>query len=189
MPRPRMRPSFQVEVDCSAEQLWETIEHQLGSDSGEVEGELSARHGFLRVSTERRRFWTPCLELTLEDCEESASGDGERSRFRSRLWGTFSPRAEIWTAFVFTIGCLIILSVFATMYGVAQLVLGQAPLALLIPVGAALAAAFVYLSALVGQGLSISDMYRLRAFVDDCLREAEKAERKRPRTARDSAQL
>ncbi len=186
MPRPRMRPSFRVDVDCSADQLRETIERQLASESEEVEGDLSSRHGFLRVPPDRRRFWTPCLELTLEDCQPTP---GESDPVQSRLWGTFSPRAEIWTAFVFTIGSLIILSVFATMFGVAQLVLGHAPVALLIPVGAAIAAVFVYVSALVGQGLSITDMYRLRAFVDDCLREAEAAARRRPRTARDSSQL
>ena len=170
MPRPRMRPSFRVDVDCSADQLRETIERQLASESEEVEGDLSFRHGFLRVPPERRRFWTPCLELTLEDCEQAP---GEADPLQSRLWGTFSPRAEIWTAFVFTIGSLIISSVFASMYGLAQLFLGHPPFALLIPLGAAIAAGFVYVSALVGQGLSISDMYRLRAFVDDCLREAE----------------
>jgi hypothetical protein len=47
----------------------------------------------------------------------------------------------------------------------------------------------LYLSALIGQGLSISEMYRLRAFVDDCLREAESAPIADPHSAPESSQL
>jgi hypothetical protein len=182
-----MRPSFRVAADCSAAALRDTIERHLISDAEDVEGDLSARNGFLRIPEARRRFWTPCLELTIEDC--SAAGKTTGDGARTRLWGTFSPRAEIWTAFVFAIGTLVIVSVFTGVYGLAQLVLGRPPVALLVPVGAVLAALLLYLSALVGQGMSISEMYRLRAFVDDCLREAEEADARAPETARESSQL
>ena len=165
-----MRPSFRVHVDSPAERLRRVIEARLILDAAEVEGDLSSRHGVLRIPADKRHFWTPCLELTLAESARDESGEQAE---QSSLWGTFSPRAEIWTAFVFTIGTLVVISLFATLFGVAQLVLGHPPFALLLPVAAVFAAGLLYVSALVGQGLSISEMYRLRAFVDDCLREAE----------------
>jgi hypothetical protein len=74
---------------------------------------------------------------------------------------------------MFAIGTLVIVSIFASIYGIAQLVLGRTPFALLVPLAAACGASLIYVAALVGQGLSISDMYRLRAFLDDSLRESE----------------
>lgn len=181
-----MRPSFRVSADCTAEQLRATIVRHLELDSSEVEGDLSSRHGVLRVPVESRRFWTPCLELTIEEVAGDPAGETPP---RSKLWGTFSPPAEIWTAFVFAIGTLVVVSVFSSVYGIAQLALGRSAFALLTPLGAAVLGVLLYVAALVGQGLSISDMYRLRAFVDDCLREAEHTAPTGPHTARASAQL
>ena len=170
MSRPRMRPSFRVPVACSVDRLRDTIERRLVLDAEDIEGELSARHVVLRIPEANRRFWTPGLELTLREVEEEV---GESEKARSQLWGTFSPRDEIWTGFVFAIGTLAVVSLFAFVYGIAQLALDRAPYALLTPIVASVLALLLYVSALVGQGLSISEMYRLRAFVDDCLREAE----------------
>lgn len=165
----------------------ETMRRHLVLDAEDVEGDLSARrHGVLRIPQRKRRFWTPCLDLTIED---AAGDESLPSRVQTKLWGTFSPRPEIWTGFVFAIGTLVISSVFASVWGVAQLALGHSTFAFLVPVGAVLLAALLYVSALVGQGLSISEMYRLRAFVDDCLREADQAVSQRPRTATESSQL
>jgi hypothetical protein len=186
MPRPRMRPSFSVGVACNADDLMDVMRRHLALRAGEVEGDFSARNGVLRVPPPKRRFWTPYLDLTIEDLDPQTSGPDP---IGSKLWGTFSPRPEIWTAFVFAIGTLVVVSIFASVFGIAQLVLAQPPFALLVPVAAFVLAVLTYVSALVGQGLSIAEMYRLRSFVDDCLREVEEKTVRRPRTARDSSQL
>lgn len=93
-----------------------------------------------------------------------------------RIWGTFSPRAEIWTALVFSIGTLAGVGVFATMIGLAQLGLGWTPSALLALPVVLVASLALQLAALIGQGLSVAEMYRLRAFFDDCLRDTTAAE-------------
>lgn len=146
------------------------MERLIGKDDVPVEGEFTHRHGFLRIPDAERRFWTPYLELTLEESE------GDRLQVANcgtRLWCTFSPRPEIWTGFVFAIGTLLVLSIFASIYGVAQLMLSRPPAAFWIPIGAIVFALGLYASALIGQGLSLAQMYRLRAFVDACIREAE----------------
>lgn len=167
MARPRMRPVFEIEAVCDEDTLRQVLRDFLGKGEHGVVGELTTRQCALSVVSERRRFFTPSLDLTFEERQSPSQ------EVRTRIWGTFSPRAEIWTGFVFAIGSLIILSIFATVYGVAQLALGTFPTALGIPVVAAGVAILLYLAALVGQGLSIAEMYRLRAFVDDCLRTAE----------------
>jgi hypothetical protein len=162
------------------------IRRHLVLDAEDVEGDFSSRHGVLRVPLEKRRFWTPCLELTIDEIGERTTGAGDA---HIKLWGTFSPRAEIWTGFVFAIGTLTVLSVFSSVWGAAQLALGHSTFAFLVPLAALLLGALLYVSALVGQGLSISQMYRLRAFVDDCLREAEAGTTREVHTARGSSQL
>jgi hypothetical protein len=177
-----MRPSFRIDVDCDVEAIVGALRTSLDEQPDEIMGTLSSRHCTLTIPDDGRRIWTPCLDLTLHDLEGEA-------RPRARIWGTFSPRAAIWTGFVFSIGTLIVVSIFAGVFGVAQLALGHAPTALLIPLVAAGLIAALYLVALVGQGLSIADMYRLRAFVDDCLRAAEARVGSAPATASESAQL
>jgi hypothetical protein len=186
-----MRPTFAVDATCTREQLMTAFRRHLVIDVEDVEGEFSTRHGVLRIPRTKSRFWTPCLDLTIEDREtgDSETETTERQVKQSKLWGTFSPRAEIWTGFVFAIGTLVILSIFSLVYGIAQIALGHAPIALLIPLVAAAIGILLYLSALVGQGLSISEMYRLRAFVDDCLREAETAPPDESHRAQESSQL
>ncbi len=186
MARPRMRPSFNLPVACSAEHLMQILEQRFQLAGADFEGKFSARHAVLALPASERRFWSPCLDLTIEDLEPAGP---EPEAGRAKLWGTFSPRAEIWTGFVFAIGTLSVLSVFASMYGLAQLALGHAPVAFLVPLIAALVAALLYASALVGQGLSIADLYQLRAFIDDCAREAEATAASAPRTAVEGAQL
>jgi hypothetical protein len=173
-----MRPSFSILVDCDTGRLMESILRQLEVDAEEVEGNLTARLGVLRVPLGQRRFWTPSLELAIDKAvdgtvDDSSHTEGEASTSQSRLWGTFSPRPEVWTAFVFSIGVLVIISVFSSVYGIAQLAMGQTPNALIVPAICIALAGGLYLAALIGQGLSLSEMYRLRAFVDDCLRRAE----------------
>ena len=190
MARPRMRPSFRIEARCSSTTLRDALAGHLAANEGRVVGTLKSGHCVLEVEATERRFWTPSLDLMFGT---PSGGDGAD---RSDVWGTFSPRAEIWTALVFAMGTLAIVSFFATMIGLAQWALGHAPIALLVPAASLVLAALLYLAALVGQGLSIAEMYALRAFLDDCLRAAEAksrppAERStlRPANSRDSAAL
>ena len=165
MTRPRMRPTFCVDAPCPPDRMIEAIESRQALEADEIEGRCTRRHAVLRVVGSGRRFWTPCLDLMVERVSEEDDADG------ARVWGTFSPRPEIWTGFVFAIGTLIVVGTFAAMIGVAQLALGHPPVALAIPVFAGLVGVALYVLALLGQALSLSEMYRLRAFIDDCLRD------------------
>jgi hypothetical protein len=192
---------------------------RLDDNSQKVEGSLSRKHGTLRVRGDKQHFWSPCLDLTIIEADDSllaaegsllaaegtslaaegslltvegslltakgalpgAEGssrefEGERGP-ATKVWGTFSPRPEIWVGFVFAIGVCAVVAFLALIFAIAQMMLGNTPWALLVPVIAILVGIGIYTSALVGQGLSIGEMYRIRSYLDECLKEAERRAR------------
>ncbi len=168
MALPRMRPSFTLEVACRVEDAMEILGTRLGANAHGVEGSFSRRHGVRCMPEANRRFWSPCLDLTIEEIAERLQ-DGSPV---VRVWGTFSPRAEIWTGFVFAIGILAIVAFASLFFGIAQILSGHPPWAWVVPVLAPVLATGIYVSALVGQGLAAADMHHMRAYVEACLGEA-----------------
>ncbi len=170
MALPRMRPSFTLEVACRGEDAMQILGARLAANPHGVEGSFSRRHGVLCMPEANRRFWSPCLDLTIEEIATSLHG---RSPL-VRVWGTFSPRPEIWTSFVFAIGTLAIAAFAGLFFGIAQILSGHPPWAWVwgVPLLAPVLAAGLYVSALVGQGLAADDMHRMRAYVEACLGEA-----------------
>jgi len=178
---------------CRSEDVIAILRERLGHDSQGVEGTFSRKDGVLRVCREDQRFWSPCLDLTIDDASSGRppSIPPERDDYdevpKVKIWGTFSPRPEIWTGFVFAIGTALVISLLAVIFGTAQFMLGGAPWALVIPPVALLIMVAIYASALVGQGLSGDDIYTIRAYVDMCLREAKEMSRRRAPLRPDSA--
>ena len=181
---PQMRPSFVANARCRVEDAITILRERLEDNPQSVEGSFSRKNGVLRVCTKDQRFWSPCLDLTIDETSESSS-DAEVSEGQMvKVWGTFSPRPEIWTGFVFAIGTALVVSLLSVIFGFAQFMLGEAPWALVIPPIAFLIMGGIYASALVGQGLSNEDIYTIRAYVDMCLREAEEVSLRRNRFSR-----
>jgi len=150
-----------------------------------VEGRFSNRHGVLMLPESERQFWSTQLGLTVEDPRPGPQGEPRPTR----VLGVFSPQPEIWTAYVFAIGTLALISVCGVMYAVVQITLGDWPSALIATLIAILLAALLYTSTLVGQGLAAGEMYELRSYLDDRLEEAQALSRREPMTTRESAQL
>jgi hypothetical protein len=183
MALPRMRPSFVIDARCRPEDMMDALRDRLEDNSQRVDATFSQNQGVLQSRGNKKRFWSPCLDLTVEDMTRLrlAEVDGEGgSVTSSKIWGTFSPRPEIWTGFIFAIGTATVISVIALFFGVAQIMSREAPSAFAVPVVAMLFAAGLYASALVGQGLSLDEMYRIRNYVDTCLQAAEERARRRP---------
>jgi hypothetical protein len=179
-----MRPSFVSTARCPSDDAIAVLKQRIKGNPDGIRAAFSKRQAVLHGCVEKQRFWSPRLDVTIEEVEdlsETAPSESDGSVLATtRVSGTFSPRAEIWTGLVFAIGTLLVASLFALMFGLAQITLGWAPWALLIPVVALLLAAGIYASALIGQGLSGDEMPRLRSYVDTCLKEAEELNRRRP---------
>lgn len=182
---PKMRPRFVVELHCGADHVMDALRAAASASALEVETDLSARHGVLTVPADERHFWSTQLGLTVEDGRPGPDG----VRRATRVLGVFSPHPDVWTAYVFMIGTLVLAGVFSGLVAIVQLLIGHEPWALLGTLIAALAAGLVYTTTLVGQGLAADEMYRLRSHLDDCLERAEERARREPASARESAQL
>lgn len=211
MPIPRMRPSFVTVASCPPDDAMTVLREQLDGNPQRVEGSFSRQHGTLRVGGEKPHFWSPCLDLTIIEADDPQPADGSQRADGSqpadgsqradgslpepqgegvattKVWGTFSPRPEIWVGFVFAIGVCAVVAFLSLLFAIAQMMLGNTPWALLVPVAAILVAIGIYTSAIVGQGLSIGEMYRIRSYLDECLKEAERRARLRPPMRTDSS--
>lgn len=181
MAQPRMRPRFAVEVDSTVDDVMAALRGRAEGNPQRVRVKTTRRHGVLDFPAANRHFWSPQLGLTVEAVAKTEG--------RTRVVGHFSPQPGIWQAFVFTYGSLFAIGFFSLMFGLAEWTMGRTPWALLGPVAAAALAAFVYGATFIGQGLGAEEMYRLRAYLDGCLDEAQERYRARPATAAESAQL
>lgn len=181
MARPRMRPRYIIDVATGADGIMASLRGRLEASRPGLVGVFTERHGVVRLSPARRRFWSPQLDILIEPHVEGMD--------HSRVVVRFAPHPPIWLAFVFTYAVLFALGLSGVMYAIAELSMGRAPWCLVSTALAIGAAAFVYGAAFIGQGLGADDMFELRTWLDQCLAEARERARRVPVSPRDSAQL
>jgi hypothetical protein len=181
MARPRMRPRYILDVETGADTIMSSLRGRLKASEPGLVGVFSERHGVVRLSPDRRRFWSPQLDILIEPHVEGID--------HSRVVVRFAPHPPVWLAFVFTYAVLFALGVSGVMYAMAELSMGRAPWCLISTGFAIGVAAFVYGAAFIGQGLGADDMFELRTWLDQCLAEARERSRRVPVSPRDSAQL
>jgi len=180
-----MRPRFILEVACGTDCVMEALRAGVARDEGWIEGQISDRHAVMTLPEEERRFWSTYLNITVEDARVDPVEDPRPTR----VLGVFQPRPEIWTAYIFAVGILLLIGVFGLMVAIVQLTMGLAAWGLLASLISSLVGGLVYTSTLVGQGLALGEMYHLRRRLDDYLDDARKAGECAPATAEDSARL
>jgi hypothetical protein len=156
MSRPRARPRFTLDLGIPPEQVVERVRAKLAGET-KVNGSLFRRTVLLTVKKEHAHFWSPQLDVQLED----APGGG------TRLSAMFAPHPQIWTSFVAVQFLFALLSIAAGVYLTSALMLGRDPW---VPLGLLVAmlfgGGFSYGAAYVGQGFGSEQMYELRAFLD-----------------------
>lgn len=181
MARPRMRPRFIVDVEADEETIISSLRDGLDATTPPLLGVFSPRHGVVRIPPSRRRFFTPQLDVLVQEAEQAPDV--------SRLVVRFAPHPPVWLAFVFTYAVLFALGLSGLMYAMAELSMGRAPLCLISTFVAMVVGAFVYGAAFIGQGLGANDMFELRNWLDQCLTEARERARQLAAKPGDSAQL
>lgn len=147
------------------EVIVERVRAQLDR-GGVVTGSTFRRTLLLTIRDEDRHFWTPHLDVQLVDTPAG-----------TRLDGTFAPHPQIWTAFVAVQFLFALLSVGAGVFLISRVSLGGSLLEPALVLGAMLfGGGFSYGAAYVGQGIGSEQMYELRAFLDEALREPKLAD-------------
>ncbi len=152
----QVRPRFRIETPLSVEDLTKKIKTGLGKEDAPCKGRFAYNQVTLYLPVEERHYWSPQLNLTLEE-----SGKG------TLLRGLYGPRPTVWTMFVFfytAIGFAIL--VVGTM-GISYLSLGK-PAAILwwVPL-LALVFLSLYLVAYFGKRMGKDQMVTLHRFMTE----------------------
>lgn len=113
---------------------------------------------YIAVPPERQRFWSPWLQLSINPTESG-----------TQLFGRFSPKPEVWTAFALSylfLGCVVF---FSAMFGLAQRMLGQGGWSLSVTALAGVLLMVLFLASQIGKGLARQQMAELRDVLDAAL--------------------
>jgi hypothetical protein len=142
-----IRPRFKEHCALPAEEVLERLRQLLDQPECEIVGRVSLHHAVLKVPHEDRHYWSPQLNLSVEE-----DGDG------SLIYGLFGPRGSVWLMFVFFYSVLGIIALFIGITGGAQAALGQpAPVLWVIPICAVLAVV-LFIIAKTGENLGRDQM-------------------------------
>jgi hypothetical protein len=151
-----MRPTFEIPLTAGDTTVLDRLRARLDGGDTDLRGQVVQGHALLKLPRERRSLLSPVLNL-----EVAAGEDGDLLR------GRFSPEPNVWTMFMAIYGVLILIALGGLMYGFALMTVDEAPWPMLaVPVCGALFG-FVYGAAFIGQGLTVNDMYEMRAFVEE----------------------
>lgn len=160
--RPRMRPRFEVALRSGeSEPLIAEFVAQLRRPDSPAQGRVRNSHVELTTCARQCHVWSPRLNLRLEKRDDGSE----------HVTGQFAPHPNVWTGFMALYGTLGLSGLFGLIFGVSQWNLDMTPWGLwAVPLALGLMA-FTYGAAFIGQGLGADEMYRLRAFLDEALRE------------------
>ena len=161
MKAPRARPRFALDLPLAPEAVVECMREHLTVDS-RVTGTVFRRTVLLTVRDEDTHFWSPHLDVQIEDGKDGGT----------RLSAVFAPHPQIWTTFIAIQAVFALLSIGAAVWLTSTLLLGHDPVVAVVSLLAMLfGGGFAYGAAYVGQGLGSEQMYELRAFLDAALRD------------------
>jgi hypothetical protein len=156
---PRVRPTFELRAELSAEQVIARIRAGLSAAKGSIVAVL-IQPDVVELVPHRTtvHFWSPQLRLDLDETDGT-------TRIRAR----FAPHPNVWATYMAVHAIGAFATIAAGVTGYSQYVLGQSPWALwALPISPVLAA-LVWALAFVGQGLGAEQMYDLRRFVEQSL--------------------
>ena len=156
----RIRPRFQQQVKADFREIKDRVKEALKDPKNSYSATYLPNQITLRVMPEDRHFWSPQLNLTLEEKEEG-----------TLIRGLYGPNPSIWAMFFFAYSALGIIILFAGMVILSQLSLGMAtPFWWVIPICSILVV-IIYLIAQTGQKLGAQQMFDLHHFYEETLGE------------------
>lgn len=155
----RVRPRFTHGIAGRTPK--ETRDHLLHGLPGETPLEIKAFAGMvgLHIPESERRYWSPRLFLNFEPTPEGGT----------RIEGIYGPEIEIWSVFLYGYLLTGLLGTFATILGIAQLVVPTYPWGFWVAAGMALGALLLYVAAQLGQKLGVWQTFRLHRAYEHAL--------------------
>ena len=159
----QLRPRFETSIDCAPRGVLRALATSMKQDEGDalITGAVFQSSAVLRISAGHRHFWSPELQIGVDSDPENESVSVVR--------GMFGPRPSVWSMFIALYVFVVFAGVMGAMFGLSQLVLGRAALALWSVPAAALGIAVVYGIARTGRLLGRQQMNELKSFLDNVL--------------------
>jgi hypothetical protein len=158
MSKYRIRPRFKCISTMTPEAMFGAIQQQIDSPDVRCSGWVSGSHAKVNIIEEDRHYWSPQMEIRVEEAENGTS--------ISCLVG---PNAAVWTGFIFIYTLVAFFALVGVFYGLIQLNLDKDPTAFwLLPVSLFFALV-IYLMARYGQYKGAAQMNHLRNIVNNAL--------------------
>ncbi len=156
----RSRPRFKKTIPSNPEAIKEYVTSKLKDNHQGIKGAVFSEHFHLEIVKKEQHFWSPHLNVTLEESEG-----------KTILRGRYGPKPTIWAIFTFGYSSLGITFLFAAMAGLVKLSLGQESRILwVLPVLLVLILA-LYIASQTGQKLGVEQTFRLHHFLEETLEE------------------
>ncbi|MBO3699782.1 hypothetical protein [Roseivirga sp. E12] len=155
----RIRPRFKEEIPGNPEVFRTRIQEAIDTEN-EFTGLVSDQYCVIKIRPEERHYWSPQLTLTLEETSED----------NLEVRGLYGPKPSVWAVFFMSYAALGVLSLFAGVFGLSQLMLDKpAPILWAIPVMGAIALG-LYLIAQAGQKVGAEQMFRIHHFYEQVIK-------------------
>jgi hypothetical protein len=154
----RIRPRFKMEVELAPEQIKTMFREHVQTDNAPCIAAFMPAHIILRIPPEDQHFWSPNLELSLQEQDNG-----------TLIRGLYGPNPQVWTLFTLAYGAIATLSLFIGIIGTSQLSLDMAaPILWALPVLGSLAL-FLYIMSQTGQKLGAEQTFILHHFFEGTL--------------------
>lgn len=152
-----IRPRFQKKIKITIEQLQQNLKHELDSTSLFI-GSFSKNTITLKLPFQEHHYWSPQLNLTLEEKEN-----------HTLIRGLYGPNPNIWILFAFGYGALSVLGLFHLIIGVSLWQMGKGFTVLSLLSIEILLATLLYFAAQMGQKKGAEQLYRLHFFFENVI--------------------
>lgn len=86
-----LRPRFKIGVLKNSDELLTKFKNVLNDENCPLRGKIAGNHIFLDVPKGESRFWSPHLQLELEEISDK----------KTLVKGLFGPKPQLWTFFMF----------------------------------------------------------------------------------------
>lgn len=156
MQPPPMRPLLRARVALPRAELRARIEAALDRADSPCRGRTSTRNAALLIHEAQRHFWSPSIDLELDD-------EGQTTR----MWGRFGPQPDVWGLFLGLYAVSVFSTIAGLVLGFSQWFIGDPPWGLLVCLGSVVFGLLVYATSFVGQRLGHGQMIILETFLRD----------------------
>jgi hypothetical protein len=150
-----LRPRFRLEVNNTENEVVDIVKNKLKYDNPHhFESTIVEGHLILRISKEKRHYWSPQMDISLQTQEDGGT------LIRCLL----APEASVWTMFMFFYAATGFMAFVGLMMGMSQWTLQRDMWGFYIFLAGIVLGLIVYAIAQFGKGISRSDLKILKAF-------------------------